>query len=287
MARKQDRQQRAKTAFEFFKARALAGGKFGVDELGTATGWKPRTAKTHIDKHWKELIRDEGGGIYTVLQEILGIGEDDFLEVARQRQFVFRRYERHTYSAYAQYELLLPLTQEAKLRAALDDLFYTDSLRQRISEIGLPNIAKEIPRHHSETDDAYINRLLDFIGERFGGYSIGQVSGRYRAGDLLARNEAAELLLKHRRYLVDETTAVVRFIVKATGSRINHGRDFNPSAQGLASLPFAGPRELEEVRFLFFRLFLEAVVRTVNEEEVWLIEEYGTQRFLHVLRQVY
>ncbi|MEI9937437.1 MAG: hypothetical protein WDO69_09450 [Pseudomonadota bacterium] len=38
------------------------------------------------------------------------------------------KYKRATYDAVVTYEFLLPLTQEGKLRLALDELFYRDTV---------------------------------------------------------------------------------------------------------------------------------------------------------------
>ena len=54
--------------------------------------------------------------------------------------------------------------------------------------------------------------VLDFIKDRLVGYSISHVSGRFRSGPLLTQQEASAQEKKGRRYLIDETTAVTRFI---------------------------------------------------------------------------
>ena len=93
------------------------------------------------------------------------------------------------------------------------------------------------------------------------------------------------MLTENQRYLVDETTAVVRFIVPLHRSRDTRDGDFLSAVVSRASAneldePVHG--ELEQVRWAFFQLFAEAVVRTVKgEDEVWLLES-GPENRLYV-----
>jgi hypothetical protein len=117
----------------------------------------------------------------------------------------------------------------------------------------------------------------------FGGYSISHVSGRYRAAMLASRNEAARMLTADERYLIDETTAAVRFIIPVTSTK-------SESEQNTAILKIEGTtldqqaiEEISLVHTLFFNLFVEAVVRRIKgEEEIWLLEEAGRTRSLYV-----
>ena len=94
------------------------------------------------------------------------------------------------------------------------------------------------------------------------------------------------MLAKGQRYLVDETTAVVRFIVPLHQSSDAHqeGSEFLQAiAEGPdGSLPQDELSELTQVRRAFFLLFTEAVVRTVKgEDQVWLLES-GPENRLYV-----
>jgi len=98
---------------------------------------------------------------------------------------------------------------------------------------------------------------------KFGGYSILHVSGRFRAAQLMTQVEGK----KAERYLVDETTAVVRFIVPC---REEGG--WTPAQ--VADL----------VRWSFDNLFVSSILEVVNaEDEIWLVES-GMKNRLHIWR---
>ena len=161
------------------------------------------------------------------------------------------------------YEFLLPLTRERELRSALDELFYKDTIIHRLGEIGLDTVERWVPRDAGESHDDYTKRVAEYAGGLFGGYSISHVDGRFLADRLRTRSDAADRLREGGDYLIDETTAVVRF-VPLSGSERELGED----------RAMADDAEPDRVRQLFFGLFVEAVVRTVQgEEEIWLVED--------------
>ena len=66
---------------------------------------------------------------------------------------------------------------------------------------------------------------------------------------------------KKRRYLIDETTAVTRFI-----------------------FPCESPPEVNNVRWFFDRLFVRSIIEVVNgEDEIWMVES-GLRNRLHIWR---
>src|SRR2546422_547825 len=82
------------------------------------------------------------------------------------------------------------------------------------------------------------------IKGHFVGYSITHVDGRFRSDTLLTQDEAAALEKKGERYLIDETTAVTRFI-----------------------FPFKIEPELAIIKYLFQILFIRSIIQLVNGEE--------------------
>ena len=91
--------------------------------------------------------------------------------------------------------------------------------------------------------------------------SISHVNGRYKAEDgVLTMQEATALQERAGRYLIDETTAITRFI-----------------------FPCKDKEEAEVVRWFFFELFVESVIQVTGEAEVWMIES-GLQTRLHKWR---
>lgn len=281
-ARSKDRQEAVRKAYQFFREQYAADTSFTVQNLMLATGWSKSSVETYITKQFRELLERSRGAI-RVRPEIQQFTEEEFLTLATQKREIYTRYRTVKYQEVVIYEFLLPLTREDRLRKALDDLFYTDTIRQRLTEIGLPQLAKWISHNEGEQDNDYLDRICARVSDMFGGYSISHVSGRYRAARLASRNEAAQMLAADERYLIDETTAAVRFIIPITSTK-------SESEQNTAILKIEGTtldqqatEEISLVHTLFFNLFVEAVVRRIKgEEEIWLLEEAGRTRSLYV-----
>jgi hypothetical protein len=107
-----------------------------------------------------------------------------------------------------------------------------------------------------ESVDLYLERVAAWLSTKFVGYSISHVSGRFRAESLSTMHEAANLEAKGLRYLVDETTAVTRFI-------------------------FPCDDDAEQVAWFFKELFINAIIQLVNgEDEIWMVES-GLRNCLH------
>ena len=106
---------------------------------------------------------------------------------------------------------------------------------------------------------AYFGSILDFIKDRLVGYSISHVDGRFRSDTLLTQDQAAALQKRGERYLVDETTAVTRFI-----------------------FPYQEAGELAKIKFLFQTLFIRSIIQLVNgEEQIWMVESGSEGSQLH------
>jgi len=74
-------------------------------------------------------------------------------------------------------------------------------------------LSEVVPIDTGEAAGAFYARVVKLAAERFGGYSVSHVSGRYKAAQLMTRHDALDHVTKGGRYLIDETTAVVRFII--------------------------------------------------------------------------
>ena len=85
------------------------------------------------------------------------------------------------------------------------------------------------------------------------------VSGRSRFGPLLSQDRASEFERQGARYLLDETTAVTRFV-----------------------FPYADDRELAKTRYLFGALFVRSIIEDVKGEERIRLIESGSQDRVHV-----
>ncbi len=263
--------------YEYLKKRAATGESFTQNDVCTAIGWKPRSVKSYFRKQIQDFLAEEQGN-YTVDSRFKRLSRKEFLSLVTQKRKVFPNYERFQFNSILTYEFLLPLTKEDKLRDSLDDLFYEDSLLRRIDEIGIQTLKIDLPPLKGESDKKYSKRIVKMVSSSLGGYSISHVAGRFRAGEIISRKEASTRLSEYEKYLVDETTASVKFILPVSASQINHGtkfrlRKFEPD--DLVSVE----NEVRAIRALFFHFFVEAVVHTfTGEDEVWLIETSDRQR---------
>jgi hypothetical protein len=273
MAKKNDKLHHIELAYDFLSERV--GKNFTIKEFATAADWKLSSVTTTISKKLSGLVSTVDTGIYSVLPDFLTLTKREFTDLLGQSRRLFSDYDRSAYDSVVVFEFLLPLTQQDHLRTALDTLFYEDTLRARIAVIGLPALAPIVPRLQGETDAAYTTRIVQLIGSLFGGYSIGHVAGRFRAAPLTTRENAW-----NHRYLVDEATAVVRFICLLKSTKMEVPVTiFAPvsPAQCVATAAEAGM-----VRGLFFAVFVEAIIKRIpNEDEIWLLES-GVESHLYV-----
>jgi hypothetical protein len=158
------------------------------------------------------------------------------------------------------FEFFMPLSNEAHLRTTLDALFYKDTLLARLRAQDEEELYKYFSLEPKEDKDAYWGRLCNWIAPRFVGYSISHVNGRFRAERLSTREEAAAPAFR-KRYLIDETTAVTRFI-----------------------FPCQDKDDAERIRWFFQVLFVKSIIQLVNgEDEVWMVES-GLQNRIYIWR---
>lgn len=263
--------------FNFLRERARSGVQFKTQDINDAMGWKGQTARTYRSKHFAAYLEKVSPGVFRVIPEFRRVTWAEFQDLVTQVRRPFASYERSTYQHVVIYDFLMPLTREDKLRRALDDLFYQDTLERRIAEIGLDRIAEIVPRYPGDDDLAYTSQIISFIGERISGFSISHVSGRFRTSDILSRAKSAERFMKDETampYLIDETTAVVRFIIPCVSSKMKHGSEFN--VQEPDEPPHwteAVKTEVLQIRAIFFELFVEALVPTIRGEKlIWMVE---------------
>jgi hypothetical protein len=174
------------------------------------------------------------------------------------------------------YELFLPLTCEDKLRRALDKLFYRDTVYKKLQNIGLEKL-RGVFKQRVELDDSYLEELCEFVGDKFGGYSISHVYGRFRASELQTRSEAVRKLIKEEEdYLVDETTAVVKFIIPIQVTKSLVGSEESETSPqlslGLQNKVGEVDREVQQIEWVFRNLFIATILHTVGQEQIWVLE---------------
>lgn len=279
------RNQKPLKAYEYLRNRSDDSVHFSIKDLADHVDWKESTARTYFNKKWRDYLIDNKNGSYKVRAKFKRTTAEQFLAEFTQTETIETSYSRERHTRFVQFEFLLPLTREDKLRRALDDLFFKDTIEMRIQDLGLKTIETLIPRDDGMNDDAYIEKICNTVGSRFGGYSISHVQGRYKAAELMTRKEAAEYFATEQLYLVDETTAAVRFIIPCeTGVT-----SFEDSFQSINQVDIVDEselnKEIDQIRTLFFQFFVEAVVATVQgEEEIWLLET-GYKRQLYRWRR--
>lgn len=278
---------RVRDAYRFLRRQAQTGQLFSTADLAQAAGWKEISAKTYLQKHWEGFFVDAGGGNLRMLTKFLRVTEGTFLRHQTQKKSLLGSYRREFHTSFVSFEFLLPLRQELELRRALDQLFFLDTLAVRIREIGLRSIETVIPRIAGQSDDDYIGSVLGLVAKYFGGYSISHVQGRFRANPaLLSQEDVGTALAAGDAYLIDETTALVRFIVPCSEKKGRFLDAFGVSRNVASALKLVKPAAVEDevgvIRELFFGFFVEAIVDTVRgEDEIWLIESSPDGRFLY------
>ena len=272
----QDGHGKTRMAYAYLKRLAATGGRYTDEGMAEETGWKQDgTVANYRSKHWHHWIKRDSDGTLYVSPTFEGVGEADFINIHRQRTDFYGKYRRKMYEHAVTYEFFLPLTRERELTRALDAIFYSDTLDRLVKEAEIDKFFSEFPELESVPEGDARECIITFVSEHFTGYSISHVSGRFRSGDIVPRAKAGEMFSGGDRYLVDETTAVVRFIVPLheSLSTQNAQASFPDMVAMGGELTEAGQAELKRVRLAFFLLFAEAVTLTVRgEDEVWLLE---------------
>lgn len=275
-------------AFKFLLDRFTKHEPFSKEQFQTATGWtEGSTFKTYWSKQFKTLLTPLDDGTYRVSEVFRRFTTwEKFQNHVTQNRHVAADYTTFTYDTVLLFEFFMPLSNEGYLRTALDALFYKDFIMARLKSAGLEKVKGHIPPLESEkaNDGAYLERVCNWISSKFAGYSISHVNGRYRAGQLKSMQEAYEAMSKESgRYLVDETTAIVRFIFPCGKPAENK---FHSTGEYFDKLVGGGEKETNNeaalIRWFFYILFVQSIVEIINgEDEIWLLES-GFKNKLHI-----
>jgi hypothetical protein len=258
---------------------------FTRDEFDDACGWPKDkdTFGTYWTKQFRQLLVPAENGAYRVSEVFRRFVEwDRFKTHVTQNRPVHSEYNRVTYSSVMMFEFFMPLTNEGYLRTSLDALFYKDTVKRRL-KANLSELKKRFP-NSGKTDVEYLDDICAWVARLFLGYSIGHVAGRYRAGALKTHHEAHQNY--HDRYLVDESTAIVRFIIPlGDETKTAFGEDGVSVPSVESSRDFELGKQAALIRYFFGILFIQQIVEAVNgEDEIWLLES-GLRHKLHVWRK--
>jgi hypothetical protein len=262
-----------RAAFDFLREKFRSQESFTKIELQQKTSWDWKSVSTYWSKQFEPFVKPVSPILkgsarkdqkYRVTRAFLPFGTwTKFRRHVSQKRRLTFEYDHSTYETVLLFDFFLPLTNETVLRMSLDSLFYKDTIQKQLLAIGIQTLRQQFKTAKDLNDDEFLQELATWIGDRFGGYSISHVSGRFKArpdkGEpaILTMQEATALQERAGRYLIDETTAITRFI-----------------------FPCRDKEEAETVRWFFFQLFVESVIEVSGEAEVWMIES-GLQTRLH------
>jgi len=271
-----------KKAFDFLVEHGQTRKPFSIEQFSDETGWTNSETQENIEDRLSDIVYVEEEDCFC-RPEILRVRLDDFEELLHQKKRLFTDYLLEVSSSILIYEFFMPLSREDRLREALDNLFYRDTIEQRIQEITISRIREglKLPANHSDEDIR--KRVFDFMESTIGGYSIYLVNGRYRADRLASRADVASRPFAYGPYIVDETTAIVRFIlpVETDAGKFEYGKVLQPAA-----MPVGTKKRAESMSWLFLNFFAEAMIRVVRQEdEIWLLESGLRSAFYRWIRR--
>jgi hypothetical protein len=231
-------------------------------QFSEVTGWTGATLTTYWSKQFKRFFVPVPPNQFRVSEAFRPfLTWKKFQHHVTQHRRIAADYHRLEHEIVVIYEFFMPLTNETALRTTLDALFYRDNVIPKLRAIPELEIVAHMPLNQGETIEQHLDRVATWIGDHFGGYSIYHVNGRFKAGSLLTREQAAAREIQGFRYLVDETTAVTRFIFPCTD-------------QAEAGL----------VRYFFDAVFVRSIIQLVNaEDEIWMVES-GLRNRVHIWR---
>jgi hypothetical protein len=271
MADQRDELKSQRQAFDFLRELFRQDTLFTKADLAQQAGWSEKAISTYWSKQFEPFVQPitpilrgarQKHQPYRVTDVFLTVGTWPRFgrHVSQKRRLTFE-YKHSTYQTVLIFEFFLPLTNETVLRNALDALFYRDTIQKKLLAIGVAGLKSQIEPRPDESDKAYLDRMVAWVGEQFGGYSISHMNGRFRAERMLTMQDAAALQERGGRYLIDETTAVTRFI-----------------------FPCDEDTHAKQVGWFFHRLFVESVIQIAGEAEIWMIESGLGSLHLHIWR---
>lgn len=273
-------------AYDYLRERAKDEQVFTANDLSAATGWTLGTTKIYLSKKFSEIIRKSGNNL-TAERRTLDVSYDAFDRLFRQKNNLFVEYKNWVHPDVTTYEFFLPLSCEDILRAALDRLFFKDTVIEKLEQIGLNTLREKFKQSTNESDDDYRSRIADFAGNKFGGYSVSHVNGRFRGPDLMTREDAAEHEKNNGSYIIDETTAVVRFIIphQATAKEmLNILTEADSPTLDLNDNDIKD--EIAQTEWLFSNLFVYTVTQaTTNQDQIWLLETGKNHRLFRYVSE--
>lgn len=280
-------QRNHKLIFEFLCKKFLTHEPFTKDELrSVVSGVGSNTFNTYWSKWIKNFLVNMSEERFRVAEAFRPYSTwEKFYWICTQKRRTYRDYTEHTYNNVIIYDFLMPLSNEEHLRSTLDALFYKDAVLARLKSIGHGNLKKYLSIQDTDSPGEILEKAGQLVADHFSGYSIIHVNGRFRAAALSTLADAVKLQEKGRHYLIDETTAVVRFIFQCgEPKRQEVGKlqyDFFDLEVVRLSEDDADMQVYRSINWLFRALFVENILQVVaGEDEIWMVES-GVQNRLH------
>jgi hypothetical protein len=258
----EDTEAPTRRAFLFLRDHSRTPEAFTKDEFKNFANYpNPDNFDTYFSKKFRHLLEPDPNDQVKFL--VSGIFKkfsnwEKFRAYFSQSSKIKANYIEEYFKKLMIFEFFMPLTNENDLRSSLDEVFI------------------RIQLNYEESDVLYMERICDWISKRFGGYSIGTVRGRFKVGDLKTFAEVALLREKGEDYIIDETTAIVRFIFYLGESiKKKVSFDFEQFNEDLNNNTLTREMlvEANQIRFIFKNLFVKSIQDMVNgEEEIWMLE---------------
>ncbi len=275
-------------AHKFLVDHFLSQAPFTQAELFAVTTWKGQSPKTYWSKQIKQFLAPLGGKKFRVTEAFRRVATWERFQAhaSQMRSGAAPQYTSQTYEDVLIYEFFMPLTNEEHLRASLDALFYRETIERRLRAVTPESLKKHFPEKAGESSEQRINRTAEWVSKTFVGYSISHVSGRFNAGKLATFVEAAQMQGDGGRYLIDETTAIVRFIFpcgepfeRKPPFTTDHFEEVGTTADQDS---VAAQEEASRIRWFFGLLFVQTILEVVNgEAQIWMVES-GMRHRLHI-----
>jgi hypothetical protein len=273
-------------AFKFFVEHFKSQQTFKRRELEEGTTWTKSSFNMYRSKQFKQFVIPAGGDLFRISEAFRPFARwKTFQQHVTQVRRVSSDYTLLAHDSVLVFEFFMPLTNETHLRIALDALFFADTILARLKALDWNKLTGHFAEVSGESKEGYYGRLCGWLAKHFQGYSITNVNGRFRAQDLMTIMKAAQIEEDGDRYLIDETTAIVRFIFPC-GMPVKRppgtAADFeDPESDPLDK---SGEDEAKRIRWFFNALFVQSIIQVVNgEAEIWMVES-GLRNRLHIWR---
>ena len=279
-------EENQKAVFKFLLDHFRSQDPFTQKEMEDHTNWRGRTFDTYWSKQYRQLCVPVDSDTFRVSEAFRPYSAwKSFQNLVTQVRHASSEYTSLLYNNVIVYEFFMPLTNEGHLRTALDALFYKNTILSRLKTLDRVRLEKRFPTTEGEQETDYFKRISSWVSGRFGGYSISHVNGRFLASSMCTMQEAAMLQEDGGRYLVDETTAIVRFIFYCGAPIVRRpplsSRHFEDEEEAEDSKE---PDDAKLVRWFFGALFVQSITQVVNgEDEIWMVES-GMRHRLHIWR---